>query len=46
MEGMEELPEETWEDKFCEAVEDLQRAGISPKGSKDNDGGDNNDDNG
>ena len=43
---MEELPKETWDDKFHEAVEDLQRAGVRPTGSEDNEDGGNNDDNG
>ena len=47
MEGMEYLPKETWEDKFCKAVEDLQRVGVRPKWSEDDDdGGDNDDKNG
>ena len=46
MEGMEELPKETWEDKFCETMEDLQRAGVRPKGRKDEDNGGDDDKNG
>ena len=45
-EEMEELPKETWDDKFHEAVEDLQRAGVRPTGSEDNEDGGNNEDNG
>ena len=36
MEEMEELLKETWEDKFCEAVEDLQRSGVRTGGSEEN----------
>ena len=34
---------DTWEDKFFELVEDLQRAGVRPEGIKDYDTGNNND---
>ena len=40
---MEDIPRETWEDKFCEVVEYLQRAGVRTEGSEENGGG--NDDN-
>ena len=43
MDGMEEIPKETWEDKFFEAVEDLQREGVRPKGIKEDDDGDKDD---
>ena len=46
MEEMEELLKETWEDKFCEAVEDIQRMGFSSEGSEDDDNSDDDDDNG
>ena len=36
MEGMDDFPKETWEDKFCEAVEDLQRSGVRTGGSEEN----------
>ena len=43
MEGMEDLPKETCEDKFREAVGDFQRAGVRPEESKDEDNSDNDD---
>ena len=46
IEGMEEIPKDTWEDKFCEAVEDIQRMGFSSEGSEDDDNSDDDDDNG
>ena len=36
---MEELPKETCEDRFRDAVEDLQRPGVRPEESEDNDDG-------
>ena len=45
IEGMEEIPKDTWEDKFCEAVEDLQREGVRPEGSKDSKNGGDEDNN-
>ena len=39
MEGMKELPKETWGDKFSEAVKDLQREVVRPKEGKDEDNG-------
>ena len=46
MEEMEELPKETWEDKFREAMEYFQRAGVMPEVSKDEDNGGDDNDNG
>ena len=38
-----DIPKETWEDKFREALEDLQREVVRPKGGEDDDyGGENN----
>ena len=46
MEGMDDLPNETWEDKFSEAVKDLQREGVRPLGSNDDNIGGDDDENG
>ena len=43
MEGMKDIPKDTWEDKFREVVEYLQKAGVRPEGREDKDNsGDNN----